>query len=71
MEVFYLVLVFSSFNKGGIDTIPLPYATETACQASGEAFLEKVRGTYICVPATLDYNAQLGGRILIDAKGGN
>ena len=71
MEVFYLVLVFSSFNKGGVDTIPLPYATERACQVSGEAFLEKVTGTYICVPATLEYNAQFGGQILIGAKGGN
>ncbi len=69
MEVFYLVLVFSSFNKGGVDTIPLPYATETACQASGEAFLKKVTGTYICVPATLDQRGNV--RILIDAKGGN
>jgi hypothetical protein len=66
MEVFYLVLVFNSFNKGGIDTIPIPYETEAICQASGKLFTEKVSGDYVCLPAKISNSRY--GLLITDAS---
>lgn len=62
MEVFYLVMIFSSSGRGGIDTIPLPFISKEACQISGEEFKNPedefiYRGDtfrYLCIPAILD-----------------